>query len=396
MAIFKEVHESYDMEYRSKADDAWYNVCLVLEGGNRLRVEFENFSESLDEVFSIDDFSALNEIDEFMRRFRLSSYGVEDNECSRVIEGMMVCAEYTGDGKRRFFDAIVDSVRYKEHTPEKCLCTYLLFWQHGPEEGNITATKLHDIFLIKRAAVYPTLADFTKLLKEKLTRPATSEFILTPKRSFLSTTTNSNKNTSKSQEFGGAGHNSHVGLCEGRERIGPQLIDHDRELGGAKETVSHHYIILENLEKDVCPLLMMDFIHEQTSITAQAYVFPSLSAETYARGAIVVDSRTNLKRICEFINNPNQFIVSSSGRPWIIAEDNLRTGTFNTNLQSLQPKYENYNTKTELKVARLGTNEYNKAKKLKALYMEFRGHLNGLVQRLSTEEKKTENQSSAS
>lgn len=110
----------------------------------------------------------------------------------------------------------------------------------------------------------------------------------------------------------------------------------------------------------------------------------------------MVDSRTNLKRICEFINNPNQFIVSSSGRPWIIAEDKLRTGTFNTNLQSLQPKYENYNTKTELKIVRLGTNEYNKAKKLKALYMEFRGHLNGLVKRLSTEEKKTGNPFSAS
>lgn len=85
-------------------------------------------------------------------------------------------------------------------------------------------------------------------------------------------------------------------------------------MGGVKDTGFHHYIILENLEKNLSPVLMTEFIHEHTSITAQAYVFLSLSAETYARGALVLNSKSKLKRIYEFINNPNHFIVSSSGR----------------------------------------------------------------------------------
>lgn len=100
----------------------------------------------------------------------------------------------------------------------------------------------------------------------------------------------------------------------GRKRSFPELTDHDMDMGGAKIIDRHHYILLENLDKDLCPLLMMDFIHEHTSVIAQTYVFPSMLAETYARGAIVVDSRTKLKRICEFINNPNHFITSFSGR----------------------------------------------------------------------------------
>lgn len=86
-------------------------------------------------------------------------------------------------------------------------------------------------------------------------------------------------------------------------------------MGGVKETESHHFIILENLEKDLSPVLMKDFIYEQTSIPTHTYVFQSLSNEPYARGVIIVDSKQKLKRIHEFISNPNHFIVSTfSGR----------------------------------------------------------------------------------
>lgn len=100
----------------------------------------------------------------------------------------------------------------------------------------------------------------------------------------------------------------------GSERFGTQYSDDDRDMGGVKQTGSHHYIILENLERDLCPVLMTAFIHEKTTITAQAYVFPCLSKEIYARGAIVADSRPNLTKICQYISNPNHFIISCSGR----------------------------------------------------------------------------------
>ncbi|KAL8238053.1 hypothetical protein R6Q59_019134 [Mikania micrantha] len=379
---------NYNLEYRSQKDDAWYSCGVVLEHGNRLCVKFKDFVQSFDdEIFNVSDFSTDDDIGAFCRRFRPESVPIDDNECSRVTEGFMVCAAYTGDTQLRYFDAVVDAVCYKEHTPKKCLCTYLLFWQHGPEEGNITAANFDDIYLIKSDPVDPTVENFTKLITEQV-KQASSELTLIPKNPLLSRKTSSNENITESQEFGRAGYNSRVGFSAGKERFCPELSDQDRDLGGVKGSSSHHYIILENLEKDLCPLLMMDFIQEQTLITAQAYIFPSLSAETYARGAIMVDSKTKLKRIYEFINNPNHFIVSSTGKPWVIAEDKLRTGSFNTSLLSFQPKYENYNSQNHLKVVLLGTKEHKKAKQLKDLYLEFRNHLNGLVQTFAMEEEK--------
>lgn len=381
MAISGDADVSYNLDYRSKKDDAWYTSAVVLEDGKQLRVKFRDFVDSyFDEVFSIADFSTKSDLQEFIRRFRCASVPIEDNECSRVIADMVVCATYKGDGSVRFFDAIVDAVHYKEHTPEKCLCTYLLVWQHGPEEGNITANSIEDICLIMPGAVDPKVTDFAKLVKEKLG--------LVYKRPFLSRKTSSDETLDELQDLDSAGYSSYVGFSEGRGRFYPQLSDHDRDLGGVKETGCHHYIILENLEKDLSPMSMMEFIHVQTSITPQAYLFPSLSAETYARGAVVVDSRPKLKRIYEFLSNPNHFIVSSSGRPWVIAEAVLRTGTFDTKLQSCLPLSEHKNTGSGLMVVRLGTEEYKRAKQRKYLYMEFRKHLNGLLKRLDAEEKK--------
>ncbi|KAF5812174.1 putative SAWADEE domain-containing protein [Helianthus annuus] len=350
----------YNLEYRCSTDDAWYTCAVVLDDVNRnLRVKFRDFVQSFyDEVFSVANFSTHSEIEQFLLRFRPVSKPVEDYECSGIIQGMLVCAIYRNKDEALYFDAVVDAVRYKAHKPEECLCSYLLCWQHGPGNGNVTKSTIEDICLITDGAIHPKLIEFANLMKQQLKGASV-----------------------QSQVFGSAGHSSHVGSSA-------ELSDHDIDMGGVKTTGRHHYIMLENLEKDLCPLLMMDFIHEHTSITAESYVFPSLLAETYARGAIMVDSTTKLKRIYDFINNPNHIITSFSGRPWVLAEDDLRTGTFNANLHSLQPKYENYGTKNELKVVRLGTEEYRECKQQKDLFLEFRGHVNGLVKRLGMEEKK--------
>ncbi|XP_076922414.1 uncharacterized protein LOC143584200 [Bidens hawaiensis] len=369
---------NYNLEDRSTKDDAWYKCGVVLEHENRLRVKFKNLVQpSNDEVFSVSDFSSNDEIDIFRRRFRPESEPVGEDECRKVAEGVMVSAVGLDDKQLRYFDAIVDAVCHKEHTPKKCLCTYFLYWQHGPEEGIITEANLDDIHLIKHGPVDPTVVNFTKLIKEKIkVKSASFEFTLIPKNTNISKDTSSNETITRPQEIGSAGNGSHVGLSAGKE------------LEGEKETKPYHYIILENLEKDLCPLLMTDFIREQTLITAQAYVFPSLLLETYTRGVIMVDDETKLKKIYEFINNPNQLIVSSSGRPWVLAEDELRNGAFNTNLQRFQPKYKSCSTKNDLMVVRLGTEEYAKAKELKDLYLMFRNHLNGLLKRLVMEEEK--------
>ncbi|KAJ9560723.1 hypothetical protein OSB04_005883 [Centaurea solstitialis] len=399
MAVSGDDNVSYNLDYRSKKDEAWYTAAVLLEDdgkGKQLRVKFRDFEDScFDEVFSIADFSTKSELQEFLPRFRRVSVPIEDNECSRVISGMIVCATYKGDGSVRFFDAIVDDVRYKEHTPEKCLCTYLLVWQHGPAEGNITATSIEDICLIVPGAVDPQVIDFAKIVKKKLG--------LVYKRPFLSRKTSSDETLDELQasspmqtfclqfltfflDLDSAGYSSYVEFSKGFVLCKLRFLN--------LSDFRTYFVLFGKdrvgklLSSNLSPSSMMEFLHVHTSITPQAYVFPSLSVETYARGAVMVDSREKLKRIYDFLSNPNHCIVSSSGRPWVIAEAMLRTGTFDTNLQSCMPLSEKRNIGNGLMVVRLGTEEYERAKQQKDLYMNFRKHLNGLLERLDKEEKK--------
>nr|GEV13785.1 putative SAWADEE domain-containing protein [Tanacetum cinerariifolium] len=132
----------FELDYKSIKDDAYYTSGVILEDNNRrLRVKLQDFLDSkFDEVFTVNDFKNIDDVSKFLRRFRPVSVAVEDNECAKVTENMTVCASYHGDDDSlRYFDAIVDTVHYKEHTPEKCICNYVLHWQHGPAVDNLTA-----------------------------------------------------------------------------------------------------------------------------------------------------------------------------------------------------------------------------------------------------------------
>ncbi|XP_076884249.1 protein SAWADEE HOMEODOMAIN HOMOLOG 2-like [Bidens hawaiensis] len=160
---------NYDLEFRCNADDAWYTCAVVLEHGNQFRVKFKDFLQTyFDEVFTVTDFNTHGEIEQLIRKFRPISKPVEDNECSRLTEGVTVNALYRRQEDARYFDAVVDAVQYKEHTPDKCVCSYLLCWQHGPGEGTITAASIEDICFIIDGDIHPKVSEFTDLVKQKL------------------------------------------------------------------------------------------------------------------------------------------------------------------------------------------------------------------------------------
>lgn len=107
----------------------------------------------------------------------------------------------------------------------------------------------------------------------------------------------------------------------GRAGESYQQIDHDRDMGGGcfnmssiEETGSHYFMIIEHLEKDLSPSSIIEFIHKQTSITAQAYMFPCLSWESYTRGAVVSNCKEELEKIYDFLSSPDHIIISSKGR----------------------------------------------------------------------------------
>jgi hypothetical protein len=334
-----------------------------------------------------------------------------------VIEGMTVCASFAfGPDEIKFYDAVVEAVNYVDHSyakeEEECLCTFLLFWQHGPNEGNVTSASIADITLIRHfSGAHSTLTSFVKIAKEKVkVASCTSGSVWDANALTLKTIKTEKEDspmlTGKSSlcqnglqvKDGVRGSSGFLPAKEDTGLTGKIRKYHkghlqDKDLGGStvEETGMHHFILVENLERDLSPSSIMEFIHKQTSISAQAYVFPNLSSESYTRGAIVVECKEKLKKIYEFLNNPDHIVTSSRRRPWVITEKLLRCGTFSTTVGSLMPisqrKFKNRSIDDELKVVLRGGREYNTAKRMRDLFMEFVEHQQRLHKRLALEEK---------
>lgn len=83
---------------------------------------------------------------------------------------------------------------------------------------------------------------------------------------------------------------------------------------GPISTDGQFFILINNLEKDLTPLMIKNFIHEKTNILAEACVFPSRLTDPFARGAIMVNSLQKAKILHEYLDNPSHLVVSSRGR----------------------------------------------------------------------------------
>lgn len=73
-------------------------------------------------------------------------------------------------------------------------------------------------------------------------------------------------------------------------------------------------ILIGNLDKELSPSTITEFLHRHAPVSPQVFIFPSLSSEIYTRGAIVLDSEKDFQKLCEFLDNPNHIITSSTGR----------------------------------------------------------------------------------
>ncbi|CAK9167194.1 unnamed protein product [Ilex paraguariensis] len=405
----------YDLEFRSTADDAWYSARVVVEN-DTMTVKLCDFPDSVDEKFNAADFKTPEDVDEFVQRFRQISEQLQDSHCSRLVEGLTVCALFKlKEDDIRFYDAVVEAVHNSKHSfvneEEECLCTFVLFWQHGPKWGEMTPANIADICLIESSAsLDPRVTSFSRMAKEKFEICSRNSSSVSDGGISLSKigkcdkekicSTIKPKSSSSQciiQEESAGQFGSLVGKAEGKVRKICQQ-DHDRDLGGnyidmnsIKNPRIHYFILIENIEKDLSPSSIMEFIHKQTSVSPLAYVFPSLSMESYTRGAIVLDCKKELCKINEFLNNPDHIILSSRGRPWVITEKSVKHGTFKMGLGGLMPKsqYEiqNTNIENELRVVHSGTGEFRTAKRLRDLFVEFVDHQHRLHKRLALEER---------
>ncbi|KAK1310517.1 hypothetical protein QJS10_CPA08g01775 [Acorus calamus] len=300
------------VECRSPFDNAWYNVSVSSAGRKgKIRIRYDGFPDCYDEHFKVSDFAGPAELNRFLDRFRPASLQLQDGWCREglVAAGDVVCAcRQSGDADVLFYDAVVDSVCYSEHQflegEEICTCTFVVSWQHGPNVGLKTTIRVENLCLLQHGdpTIDATLRSFVKAWKEK-----------------------SDLDMERSTRLG-----SKKLMFEGMNCNGKQNIEQDVDLGGGFShhkdyyyPMCDHYIILvENLEKDILPWTIRDFIYQHTSILSRVYVVPGLVWETYVRGVIFLDSEEKLEKLFCFLCNPTHLIVSSRGRPWVIRERN--------------------------------------------------------------------------
>ncbi|KAF9612924.1 hypothetical protein IFM89_004340 [Coptis chinensis] len=107
--------DSTSLEFQTYEDNAWYAVCLVLQG-KTLVVKFYDFPDTYDEKFSTADFKDTKELEKFIGRFRPTYVQVQDNKCKEITDRTIVCASKVfGINDVKFYDAAVQEVKIKDH-----------------------------------------------------------------------------------------------------------------------------------------------------------------------------------------------------------------------------------------------------------------------------------------
>ncbi|KAF3783550.1 hypothetical protein EJ110_NYTH32246 [Nymphaea thermarum] len=114
------------VDYRAW-DDAWYDVELHMQG-EVLTVKFCNLDPPVRERFTSSMFRDDADLELFRKKFRRNSSQLQDGECHRVREGMMVCGSLSSiEGDLRFYDAKVLEVKSLQYFSYRLFSVFSLF-----------------------------------------------------------------------------------------------------------------------------------------------------------------------------------------------------------------------------------------------------------------------------
>ncbi|WOK95234.1 hypothetical protein Cni_G03941 [Canna indica] len=373
-----------DLDFRSLSDDAWYSVRLVVEGKAALRVMYCNFSSDLDEMYHGDGFAALREVEDFKTRFRVPSTQLQDEDCWRVNKGTVVCASHTfGETDVRFYDAIVDSVMRSGHVnvdgESICRCTFMVRWQHGPLTGETTPTTVQDICLVQsRSPQNLTLDKFLEFSRKRFairSKPTNVQTIKRNKEPIL--------DVSNAKDTKGTSHQSsglEMRFPNVEEPLAKPINPEANCLG----------LWIDNLEKDLCPDIMTDFIYEHTSIHVQLELSQSIIPAMCHGGVVTVKTEKQAKRLIDFLLDSAHIVISSKGRPWFFKEDwrQMCKGTVPRHEQHKPVQNKGQQDDSRLRLTHRGTKEYERAKELQNLHSQYHNHVERLYLKLQSEERK--------
>ncbi|KAH1210425.1 hypothetical protein GmHk_15G044739 [Glycine max] len=144
----------------------------------------------------------------------------------------------------------------------------------------------------------------------------------------------------------------------------------------------------------LCPSAITEILHRHTSVSASVFIFLNLSLEVYTWGAIVLDSEKEFQELCDFLNNPNCIVTSSTGRPWVILEKPVGLKNIKASIGRLVHVTKNIlqkgksGTSNNLKVVHSRTQEFKIASDMRDLFLEFFNHQERLHKRLALEERR--------
>ncbi|KAJ4827258.1 hypothetical protein Tsubulata_028890 [Turnera subulata] len=405
----------YDVEFRNPEDDAWYSVRTVLDG-DKLFVKYQSFTDEDDYVVSPAKFRTREELLTFHHRFRRVSSQVQDSECSSLAPNALLCVSHSfAPSANQFYDALLDEVKHNNHTfeggEERCTCEFTVLWTHGPGEGTLMNKRVENLCLVvTNPCLDPKVASFLEICQVKLGIPALDQNLSILDKGFddAGSPPRPKRTTLFAKRFG-LKRSKFARRSSPGELVPPQEAEdpdgshensgeEDSDIGGGGGLF---VLLIENLEKDLSPSAMEEFIHSQTSIVVQTYLYPSLASETYAKGAVILDCQRNLEKLRQFLDSPNHIIISQKGRPWVVSEElsgsecspfvgPIRALIFKCQARFAEKKLplKGIRMREELKLVRSESEEYAAAKELRDLFVEFAEHLQKLHKRLAMEEEK--------
>ncbi|PNY07132.1 hypothetical protein L195_g003617 [Trifolium pratense] len=389
--------ESFTTEFRNFDDDAWYTVMVTIEDNAILRVKFEKFTDDVDQLFEPSFLSSLEDLHDFEKRFRPLSLQVQDDECGMLVQDVMVCASRRfGPDDLRFYDAVVDSVEKRKHSRKKdaeCLCTFVLSWLHGPNNGELTAAEIGDICIIQPILeLDPAVATFLEIARTRIESQSGQEIVPYCHKGIEA---ENHKGIAKKK----MGYFERMQCSPNRRakrsvvRASPEVSlaerIEDMELEGKRNVCM---MLIGNLDRELCPSTAIEFLYQHTLVTASVFIFPSLSTDTFTRGAIMLHNEKDLEKLGDFLENPNHMITSSAGRPWVVIEKQVGLENIKASIGTLLPEpedalHDGKNRKSNnLKIVYSGTQEFKRADAMRELYLEFAEHQVRMHKSLASEE----------
>ncbi|KAI3870690.1 hypothetical protein MKW92_016845 [Papaver armeniacum] len=351
------------LDFRSFSDDSWYTIRPLVLDNETLVVKYWDFTEEEnDEYYFVQDFKTLEQVENFKKRFRPACVQLQDKECKDVKVMMNVCSSFIqGDEDIKFYNGVIDSKENLTHVKEKkeiCHCSFVVAWLHGPRTGTKESMGIERIckLIPGTPLIDLKLADFLSMSEAPLKLP-------------------SNDSSDKDVE-------DNDGINLKKTVKDPGLVGCLMTTKSLTKEGHSYYIVIENLEKDLSPRTIVNFIYEHVSIICGAFVFPSLLSDVNTRGIITADAKEKLQKLLKYLCDPAHLIISSRGRPWVITDVEPRDGTFG----SLMPKTE-IAQGSGLRVVSWLTDEYVTGKQLLELFTGFAKDVQGLHGKLSLDEE---------